>query len=549
MKTANQGQISVYLCAIIGVMLILIITVLQGIRIWEGKAKCRQALHGAVVGIQADFQPDLFRRYHLLAVDATYYGRGEGYLEQRITDYLDYNLNPAKGWYQYRLSEVAMVNPQTLIENDLYDFHRQIEDYMSIKAPALLAEQLIPTENTETEDSQQKQFMTGVDGLSERTRTLSGDSGEEAITADGPVTGKMIQALGLEEALSMRENAAMDELSVGADAGAEEISMEELLAMNLTEDGSIVDPREAIGQLNGSPLLEIVMPEQVADVSKEMIDLAETPSASQKADTSWQEWNPGIDLINANSLSDWNLEEILQESGKGGIQGLSEVYGIAYAMDTFAYVGKEKDTEAHAFQYEIEYLIMGRESDYDNLTMIARRLCLLRMIPNGAYAFTDSAMKEEALIMATLILTPLGVPELAEPVSYVLLGCWAYGESLLEVKELFAGKTVPLQKNETNWKLSLNGLKELESQAVSEDNESGEAGMNYEQYMMLLLATMPDSDRKYYRMLDVIQLNIQKTIPEFYIKNCMDEFTIQLQTQEADRVWNMQETGGYLQNK
>lgn len=546
MKTANQGQISVYLCAIIGVMLILIITVLQGIRIWEGKAKCRQALYGAVVGIQADFQPDLFRRYHLLAVDATYYGRGEGYLEQRITDYLDYNLNPAKGWYQYRLSEVAMVNPQTLIENDLYDFHRQIEDYMSIKAPALLAEQLIPTENTETEDSQQKQFMTGVDGLSERTRTLSGDSGEEAITADGPVTGKMIQALGLEEALSMRENAAMDELSVGADAGAEEISMEELLAMNLTEDGSIVDPREAIGQLNGSPLLEIVMPEQVADVSKEMIDLAETPSASQKADTSWQEWNPGIDLINANSLSDWNLEEILQESGKGGIQGLSEVYGIAYAMDTFAYVGKEKDTEAHAFQYEIEYLIMGQESDYDNLTMIARRLCLLRMIPNGAYAFTDSAMKEEALIMATLILTPLGVPELAEPVSYVFLGCWAYGESLLEVKELFAGKTVPLQKNETNWKLSLNGLKELESQAVSEDNESGEAGMNYEQYMMLLLATMPDSDRKYYRMLDVIQLNIQKTIPEFYIKNCMDEFTIQLQAQEADRVWNMQETGGYL---
>ena len=64
--------------------------------------------------------------------------------------------------------------------------------------------------------------------------------------------------------------------------------------------------------------------------------------------------------------------------------------------------------------------------------------------------------------------------------------------------------------------------------------------------MMLLLATMPDSDRKYYRMLDVIQLNIQKTIPEFYIKNCMDEFTIQLQAQEADRVWNMQETGGYL---
>ena len=29
----------------------------------------------------------------------------------------------------------------------------------------------------------------------------------------------------------------------------------------------------------------------------------------------------------------------------------------------------------------------------------------------------------------------------------------------------------------------------------------------------------------------------------------MDEFTIQLQAQEADRVWNMQETGGYLQNK
>lgn len=534
MKTKQQGQISVYLCAVMAAMLVLIITVLQGIRIWEGKAKCRQALHGAVAGIQGDYQPDLFRRYHLLAVDTTYYGRGEGYLEKRVQDYLDYNLKPPHTWYQYQVQDIVMVNPHTLVEDDLSDFHQQIEEYMSVRMPWLLAEQLMPEENAEIEKEQKAQFSSGVDAISEQMQVLGNAAEEGSMTAEGLVSDKMLCELGIKEDLQEHGITLQENMKV-----------EELLAGNLTEDGSLEDPRDAVKQLAGSPILEVVMPEQADKISKEEIDLSEVPSAVYMEEKEWQNWNLEISAMEGESLANWNLQDVLQPSTENEAD-THEIYGIAYAMDSFTHAGKlERDGDMHTFQYEVEYLLMGEHSDYDNLTKTARRLCMLRMLPNGAYVFTDSTRKEEALIMATLILTPLGVPELAEPVSYVFLGCWAYGESLLEVKELFAGKSVPLQKNEKNWKLSLNGLKDLAAEEETEETE--EFGLDYEQYLVLMLAAMPDSDSKYYRMLDIMQLNIQETIPEFQIKHVADTFTIQIQTEEGGSVWNMQETGGYLE--
>lgn len=534
MKTNHQGQISVYLCAVMAVMLVLIITVLQGIRIWEGKAKCRQALHGAVASIQGDYQPDLFRRYHLLAVDATYYGRGEGYLEKRVQEYLDYNLNPPHTWYQYQVRDTAMVNPHTFVEDNLSDFHQQIEEYMSVKQPLLLAEQLISEEHIDIEQEQQAQFSSGMDAISERMQVSGDASEEEPETTEKLVTDKMLCELGIKEDLQEHGIVLQEHMTV-----------EELLAGNLTEDGSLVDPRDAVKQLTSSPILEVVMPEQADKISKAEIDLSEVPSAVYKAGNDWQDWKPEMSAMEEKSLTDWKLQEALQPSAEK-VTDTHEIYGIAYALDSFTYAGNlEKDEDIHTFQYEVEYLLMGECSDYDNLTKIARRLCLLRMLPNGAYVFTDSTKREEALVMAALILTPLGVPELAEPVSYVFLGCWAYGESLLEVKELFAGKSVPLQKNEKNWKLSLNGLKDLAAEGETEETE--ELGLDYEQYLVLMLAAMPDSDSKYYRMLDIMQLNIQETIPEFQIEHAVDVFTIQIQTEESGSVWNMQETGGYLE--
>ena len=159
MKKRNRGQISVYVCAMLGVFLILLVTILQGIRIWEGKAKCAQAVSGVVDSIKGDYQPDLFRRYHLFALDKTYYGKGEGYLEERAIEYLNYNLNPSQSIYDYQVQEVALTNTVSLTENNLSPFKKQIQEYMELKLPINLLEEILNLSDVESFENQEE-FLT-----------------------------------------------------------------------------------------------------------------------------------------------------------------------------------------------------------------------------------------------------------------------------------------------------------------------------------------------------------------------------------------------------
>src|SRR5699024_11375654 len=63
-----------------------------------------------------------------------------------------------------------------------------------------------------------------------------------------------------------------------------------------------------------------------------------------------------------------------------------------------------------------------------------------------------------------------------------LLAAWAYGESIMDLRALAAGKKVPAIKTKETWKLSLSNLLKL---GTSEDagTDSGEDdGTDYEDY-------------------------------------------------------------------
>ena len=69
--------------------------------------------------------------------------------------------------------------------------------------------------------------------------------------------------------------------------------------------------------------------------------------------------------------------------------------------------------------------------------------------------------------------------------------------------------------------------------------------MTYEEYLFLMLA-LQNTEQLHYRMLDIMQLNIQEDIPEFRIENCVVEFEVQVTIQENDRQWHFQNSEGYL---
>lgn len=53
------------------------------------------------------------------------------------------------------------------------------------------------------------------------------------------------------------------------------------------------------------------------------------------------------------------------------------------------------------------------------------------------------------------------IPPAVVVIEGALILCWAFAESILDVRELFAGGKVPLTKNASNWQLSLQGLPAL----------------------------------------------------------------------------------------
>ena len=185
---------------------------------------------------------------------------------------------------------------------------------------------------------------------------------------------------------------------------------------------------------------------------------------------------------------------------------------------------------------------MGKASDAENVKAMANRLLVIRLIPNMIFAFTDKEMEMQAETVATIICVPIDMEALIEPLTYVFLACWGYAESIMDVKALFQGERVPVIKSDQTWQLSITNIAALAEQEVpktsnaqGQDNmedQDASLGLNYSEYMAIMLALMPDSNVKYYRMLDVMELNIQEAVPEFEIEHGIDGFRLQTQLEE-----------------
>lgn len=543
MKNRNRGELSVYLCAMTGVLLLLLVTIIQGVRIWESKARGAQAMSGAVYSLKGDYQPELFRRYHIFAIDATYYGRGEGTMEARAEEYLDTNLKSSAGLYTYEITNVEIHNKKYFMDDDLAGFYTQMKEDMRLRFPVITAQTVLGSYMQEEQDAE----------VSDEHISWQ-QAGETSDTTEIPevLSEQELQDMGLDKII--REQGMEPEYGV---------TLEDLKKLKLAEQGWLKDPRQVLEAMgSNADILQIVIPENVNEVSKEAVVTGKLPSGGQAShlENIWKMEH----LSDVTDMKNW-IQGDFGRIPHIEVTESRELYGVGYALDCFQHaelktmeevqetgtaVPIEEEAqgaeENHVLTCELEYLIAGENSDYKNLETIAEQLCMIRMVPNAAYAFSDETMKKEALAAAVLILTPLGVPELAEPASYVLLGCWAYGESLLDVRRLLHGESVPLFKDETSWRLSLNGLSELADADYKEDGKAGEQGLCYENYLAVLLLMQTDSDIKYYRMLDVMQLNIQETEPNFQISHCIYEFQIQAEIREGRKSWYLKETGSYI---
>lgn len=145
-----------------------------------------------------------------------------------------------------------------------------------------------------------------------------------------------------------------------------------------------------------------------------------------------------------------------------------------------------KVRKGHDIQYELEYLIAGKDTDRKNLSSVVRRILLIRECSNLIYYETNAKKQKEAKILALAIAGVLGNPELVQVIQQLILAGWAYEDSLSDMRQLLAGKEVPCIKGKT---------------------ELGKCG--YERYLQILML-FTDQSKLTYRAMDLMEHQVQK---------------------------------------
>ncbi|MDO4170182.1 MAG: DUF5702 domain-containing protein, partial [Lachnospiraceae bacterium] len=171
-------------------------------------------------------------------------------------------------------------------------------------------------------------------------------------------------------------------------------------------------------------------------------------------------------------------------------------------------------------QYEMEYLIAGKNSDQKNLQYVVNRLLLLRFGLNYSHLLSSGKKQAEAYALATQIANITAtVPGVVEGIKLLIMAAWAYGESVIDLRGLLKGNRIAVIKNEQNWQLSLSGLANLSAQEKQSEN-----GITYQDYLQILLLLQSESKEKYKRMMDVIEQRIQEQQSDFLLSECVFSF-------------------------
>ena len=175
--------------------------------------------------------------------------------------------------------------------------------------------------------------------------------------------------------------------------------------------------------------------------------------------------------------------------------------------------------------WQMEYLIGQKNTDKANLKKTVEALLVMREGANLMYLKSDARMMAKVHALAASVAASLAVPVSERLISRVLCVCWAYGESLMDVKTLLLGGRVPVVKDSDSWQLTLSQLSKADSQAVKKQTK----GLSYAGYLELLLQLQTEK-QMIRRGMDMVELGMRgRTGKEgFSLDQCVGELSIKL---------------------
>ena len=472
MQTRFDAYLTVYLSLIFGIVLSLLFVLIEGAAIGAVRAQAELVADLGLDSVFAEYSREILDQYDLFFVDSSYgsVNGGTGMVERRLADYMSYNMTPDKG----------LVMP---FEHNLL---RLENPYLEISEVSCASD-----DECMVWKAQAVEFMKAVYGgdlvstVQEHIDTVKSNGLTEKDAA-GEIAA---QKQALEEALGRK--------------GIVEFGAES------SEGYSYQKVSGAFDKLAGGGILALVFPGG-GHISGAGMDAGPYFSARKRSGVI----NKGIGLHEGIDRPDNLVDEL--------------IYG-EYLMKKCGNFIQPKDTGL--LKYQIEYILYGFNSDAGNMRRSVELLFALRSAANLSSIYTDSARRSQAEMAATIICVLLLSPELIDVMTAVILGVWALTETVSDMRQLLAGKRVPLIKGSADWNT---GLIDLFTGNIPDGGE-GASGLTYQDYLRVFLGLM-NKNTKAARSLDIVEMDIRQTAnnENFRIDRCMDYMMVHFGFQDAD---------------
>ena len=141
----------------------------------------------------------------------------------------------------------------------------------------------------------------------------------------------------------------------------------------------------------------------------------------------------------------------------------------------------------------------------------------IRLGCNTTYILIDVQKKQEAYNIALAALGFTGIAALVKGLQYIILGAWAIGETIVDMRMLLAGKKIPIIKKKDDWRLSLDNL--LGGKLDVSEERDDEDGLGYAQYLAAVMI-LRDAQDKAFRSMAVAEMHmISQGVSNFRLKN------------------------------
>lgn len=223
--------------------------------------------------------------------------------------------------------------------------------------------------------------------------------------------------------------------------------------------------------------------------------------------------------VSKNTLSGSNLTSTLKGKKNNSLSKeiKNKCVNALYAGLKFGnYNNPEKNT---VLKYELEYIISGKDSDKENLASVVEKIVSAKTGINMAYLITDKEKMEQVSAIAASVAIVTGLPFLEPVAKGVLISAWSMAEAVNDMKILLSEGKVALTKSKGGWRTSIGNIT---NGGKKEDSK----GLSYKEYCQILIAVQNTGD-SLYRIMDLIQINIQKRYnSEFLMSKSLTGFKL-----------------------